>query len=75
MRALSVRSLPDEVYEQLKQMARRNHRSLQGQVKAILEKEVRILSGAPPSPLRWRERLKNRPWGNIVFDIRLERSR
>ena len=34
---LSVKNVPDEVMEELRKRAKRNHRSLQGEVMAILE--------------------------------------
>jgi antitoxin FitA len=38
---LSIKNVPDELATQLKQRARRNHRSLQGEVLAILEEAER----------------------------------
>jgi plasmid stability protein len=75
MHALSLRGLSDDVYDDLKRWAKRSHRSLHEQVKTILVREVGLATEAPPSPLRWRARLKARRWGNIVADIRKERSR
>ncbi len=75
MPALSVRGLSNDIYGGLKRLARRSHRSLQEQVKIILEKEVALAEGAQASPWRWRERLKNRPWGDVVADVRGERTR
>ena len=35
MKALSIRNLPEDVYEALKKMAASNHRSLQEQVRCL----------------------------------------
>ena len=37
---LSVKGVPDEIAERLREQARRNHRSLQGELMAILEESV-----------------------------------
>ena len=38
---LSVKNAPDDVVERLRQRAQRNHRSLQGELMAIIEEAVR----------------------------------
>jgi antitoxin FitA len=38
--SLSIKNAPDEMVERLKQRAQRHHRSLQGEVMAILEEAV-----------------------------------
>lgn len=43
---LSIKSVPDDVVERLRRRAARNHRSLQGEMMAIIEAAV-----AAPSPL------------------------
>jgi antitoxin FitA len=37
---LSIKNVPDDVAERLRQRAKRNHRSLQGELMSILEAEV-----------------------------------
>ncbi len=37
---LSIKNAPDEIVQRLKLRAKKNHRSLQGEVMAILEKAV-----------------------------------
>lgn len=39
---LSIKNAPDEVVQRLRQRAERNHRSLQGELLAIIEDAVRI---------------------------------
>ena len=40
MKALSIRNLSDETYEALKAMAAANHRSMQEQVRSMIERET-----------------------------------
>lgn len=57
-------------------MARANHRSLQAQIRLILEREVQLLEGTRQhNAHKWRQRLADRPWGHIADDIRQERER
>ncbi len=37
---LSVKNVPDEIAEKLRERAKRNHRSLQGEMLAVLESSV-----------------------------------
>ncbi len=77
MKTLTIRNVPDDVYETLAALAKRNRRSLQQQVLVLLEK-VRDLD-RPSSPTttaaQWRNRLKGRPLGDTVAEVREERSR
>ena len=41
MANLSVKDVPDDLAERLRQRAARNHRSLQGELMAIIEQAVR----------------------------------
>jgi len=43
---LSIKNTPDDVVERVKERARKNHRSLRGELLAIIEEAVR----RPPSP-------------------------
>jgi len=76
MKSLTVRNVPDDVYEALSSLAKRNRRSLQQQVLVLLER-VRALDR--PSPLgaaaQWRARLQGRPLGDTVAEVREERRR
>ena len=76
MRSLSVRNLPDTVYEAIKSMAESNHRSMQEQVRYLLEQEVKLVAGSPLYAAReWRERLADRTLANTVADVREDRRR
>ncbi len=76
MRSLSVRNLPDTVYEAIKSMADANHRSMQEQVRYLLEQEVKLVAGSPLYAAReWRERLADRTLANTVANVREDRRR
>ncbi len=76
MRVLTVRGLDDGVYKALQQLAKTNHRSLQEQVKVILEREIQLLQDSHVQRAQTiRKCLANRAWGDIVADIRTERER
>jgi plasmid stability protein len=57
MPALHVRNLDDALIAALKERARRNHRSLQGEVRSILEAAA---TGERPAGMRVRRRLSLR---------------
>lgn len=76
MRALNIRNLPDDVYEALKAMAAANHRSMQEQVRCIIEREARLASAPALNDTQaWRTRLAGRKLGDTVADVRQDRSR
>jgi plasmid stability protein len=76
MKAISIRNVPDNVYLGLQAMAKLNRRSLQEQIKTILEQEVAL---ANPSFLstgaNWRKRLKGRDLSDTVDALRKDRLR
>jgi antitoxin FitA len=45
---LSIKNAPDDVVERLRERAQRNHRSLQGELMAIIEEAVRPSSHLTP---------------------------
>ncbi|MBK7423603.1 MAG: ribbon-helix-helix protein, CopG family [Propionivibrio sp.] len=76
MKALSIRNLPDDVYEALKKMAADNHRSMQEQVRCLIEREARLARGSGLEVARaWRLRLAGRSLGDTVEDVRQDRER
>lgn len=76
MKALSIRNLPDDVYDALKAMAAANHRSMQEQVRCLIEREARLAAGPGLAVARaWRARLAGRNLGNTVADVRKDRAR
>ena len=49
---LSIKDVPDEVAEALRQRAARNHRSLQGELMAIIQQAAQAGTVAVPAPDR-----------------------
>ncbi len=75
MKAISIRGIPNDVYGDLIALASENGRSLQQQVKIILQKEAKIYKiGTLNRMKKWREKLSNRDWGSVSDDIRKERE-
>lgn len=76
MSAISVRNISQDTYQALKDMARRSERSLQEQVRYLLEQEVKLVSGSSLVHAQtWRKRLQNRSHSNVIDMIREDRSR
>ena len=76
MKAISIRNVPDQLYAGLQAMAKKNRRSLQEQIKLILEQEVKLsnrsfLAGAA----EWRRRLEGRNQSDTVKLVREDRER
>ncbi len=76
MKTLTIRNIPDDVYNVVYRVAKRNHRSLQQQVMVFLEK-ARMLETESPADkaLAIRQQLKNRELGDTVQEVRSERQR
>ena len=45
----SIKNVPDELAEALRERARRNHRSLQGELMAVLQASIRADRTPPPA--------------------------
>ena len=76
MKSLTVRGVEEDVYEALRELASKNRRSMQDQVKMILEREVSLSRGGHLQRcLSLRERLQGRDWGDVAAEIRNERAR
>ena len=76
MKSISIRNVPETVYTALQDMARANHRSLQEQIKFILEQEARLVKGSPLSAAaNWRKQLKERNLSDTVKMVREDRLR
>jgi plasmid stability protein len=76
MKAISIRNVPDHIYTGLQAMAKNNRRSLQEQIKLILEQEVKLtnisfLAGAA----KWRKQLQGRNMSDTVKTLRKDRER
>lgn len=60
---LSIKNVPDEIADQLRDRARRNHRSLQGEIMSILEQTTKYdapLQRRPENPEETERRLRDR---------------
>jgi plasmid stability protein len=76
MKSISIRNVPENVYTALQDMARVNRRSLQEQIKCILEQEVHLVKGSPLAvAANWRKQLKERKFTDTVKMIRQDRRR
>ena len=76
MKAVSLRNVPDHVYGKLQRMARENRRSLQEQIKLILEQEVELASRSfLAGAAEWRKKLKGRVLSDTVETVRRDRER
>lgn len=76
MKSISIRNVSEPVYTVLQQMARDNHRSLQEQIKCILEQEARLAKGSSlVSAEKWRKQLRGRKFTDTVKMIRQDRQR
>jgi len=76
MPSLSLRGLSDQVYEGLRQLAIRNHRSMQEQVRLLIEREVRYSQvGAVERARQWRSVLAGRNFSELAADIQADRNR
>ena len=76
MPSLSLRGIPQDVYDGLKSLAAQNHRSMQEQARRLLEREVRLhRPGAMERARAWRERLGGRPMSQLLDDLRADRDR
>ena len=76
MKSISIRNVPETVYTALQEMAKTNHRSLQEQIKCILEQEVSLIKGSPlAAAANWRKQFKGRQCTDTVKIIRQDRKR
>jgi predicted CopG family antitoxin len=76
MKGISLRNVPDDVYEVLQTMAKANRRSLQEQIKYIIEQEVNLVKGSTVSRAsQWRKRFKGRHFTDTLQSIRKDRER
>ena len=76
MKTLTIRSIPESLYEAIRRMARRERRSIQQQVLVLLDRG-RVMDQESPlvAAKALRERLAGRDLGDTVAEIREERDR
>lgn len=71
---LSIKNAPDAIVQRLRERAERNHRSLQGELMAIVESAVREPSLTPMEILAEVRRLGLRSGSEAVDIIRADRD-
>ncbi len=76
MKSISIRNVPDHVYSVLQDMARMNRRSLQEQIRHLLEQETRLVRGTSTARARaWRDSLSTRVLPDVPEMVREDRER
>jgi hypothetical protein len=76
MKAISIRNVPENVYAGLQALAKTNRRSLQEQIKLILEQEVALNKRSfLIDAAEWRKKLQERHFKDTVDDVRRDRER
>ncbi len=76
MKAISIRNVPEDVYARLQEMAKKNRRSLQEQIKLILEQEVTLNKRSfLTNAAEWRKKFQGRQFKDTVKDVRKDRQR
>lgn len=76
MKVLTIRNVPEDLYQIITRLARQNRRSIQQQILSILDR-ARILDAGTPveKAAEIRLRLAERELGNTIDEIREERNR
>ncbi|MDD3473941.1 MAG: hypothetical protein PHS86_14250 [Syntrophaceae bacterium] len=76
MKAISIRNISDGLYEDLREMAKKNHRSMQEQIRYLLALEIKTAK-APclDSARKWRKKLADRHHSSTTQLIREDRER
>ena len=76
MKTVTIRNVPNDLYDSLAELAKRNRRSIQQQLLVLLDR-ARLLNGVPPgvNAAKMRKKLLNRNLGDTVSEIRFERNR
>ncbi|HEY3488719.1 MAG TPA: hypothetical protein VGK27_01195 [Candidatus Deferrimicrobiaceae bacterium] len=76
MSQILVRDLDESLVERLKRQAKRHHRSLQGEVKAILVESVRLTPSEMLATAEdWHRRLAGGKFGDSALLVREDRGR
>ena len=75
MKSITVRDVPDEVVEGLHRQAKLGRRSVQAQIRIILDREVRMHNPEfPKLAARWRRKMKSRRIPDSVKELRALRE-
>ena len=75
MYSITVKNIPDEVYEKLKRSARRNRRSINNEIILILERSLQSKQMAPEAFLARARQIREITSTYLVDDEAFERSK
>lgn len=77
MKSLTIRNVPDDVYQSISDLARQQHRCMQEQLRIILQRASEVVQGrACQEAAKYRARFQNRPVARSVVEVlREDRSR
>lgn len=76
MKTLTIRNIPDDIYEAVADLAKRNRRSIQQQMLVLLERARSMRDQSPMvQAAEMRRKLAGRDLGDTVGEIRRERER
>ena len=76
MKTLTIRNIPEGLYQSIRRLAEREHRSIQQQVLVMLDRG-RVMDQDSPvaAAAALRARLAGRDLGDTVAEVRAERDR
>lgn len=76
MKTLTIRNIPDDIYDAVSDLAKRNRRSIQQQMIIMLERARSMRDQSPMvQAAEMRRKLAGRDLGDTVREIRRERDR
>ena len=76
MKTVTIRNVPDDLYNVITELAKRNRRSIQQQLLVVLDRARRLHSEPPGvKASEMRKKLAKRNLGDTVTEIRSERDR
>ena len=75
MKALTIRDIPDKTYQLLTTMAHEHGRSLQSEMRILIEKECFLYKEPFSNQVKkWHTKLQKRNWGDLTQEIRNDRE-
>jgi antitoxin FitA len=75
MPTLTIKNVPDELYELLKQAAATNRRSINSQVIVCLEQALGSAAVDPEELLRWARVLREKSAGYVISDAAFDQAK
>lgn len=74
MPALTIKNIPDDLYNELKEIAKQNHRSINSEVIVCLERSLRVRRIAPEERLKLIRTVRSQIKPDIVSAEEIERA-